>query len=436
MALRLPARHPRGLYALCAVELCERFAASLFGSLLLLYLSERLRLSLGSATRWGGSFNAMVYLSSVLGGVIADRWLGTRRAIVIGAGLMAGGYAALSLDRASLLYPSAGLLVLGQALFKPSISSAVGKLYEPTDRRRDDAFSIFYVVFNIGAACGPLAGGFLRTTWGWSAAFAVAGLSMLLALTAGLVCYRWLIGPVQQHSEEDAAVGKQVLRSSWPVAAMAGILGAGLLFTAVYEQTGQSLLLWARDCTRRSLLGHSFPASSLLGVPGLLVLGIQPLLSRTVSTLTQRGCRPSLLGRIRLGLLFGVVAYAVMIGAALIQRRWQELVSPWWLVACFAALTLGELLVYPLSMALVTRLAPKAATAAAMGLWMAALAGGQWLAGEIAAHWAMWSHAAFFTVLAALALAAAVVIALATRSIRSALADHDRAQMLRRTPEA
>ena len=78
MALRLPARHPRGLYALCAVELCERFAASLFGSLLLLYLSERLRLSLGSATRWGGAFNALVYLSSVIGGVIADRWLGTR----------------------------------------------------------------------------------------------------------------------------------------------------------------------------------------------------------------------------------------------------------------------------------------------------------------------------------------------------------------------
>jgi POT family proton-dependent oligopeptide transporter len=434
MAVRLPARHHRGLYALCAVELCERFAASLFGSLLLLYLSERLRLSLSSATRWGGSWSAMVYLSSVIGGVIADRRLGTRRAILLGAGLLAAGYAVLSLDRASLLYPSAGLLVLGHALFKPSIHSAVGKLYEPTDRRREDAFSLFYVVFNIGAACGPLAGGFLRTVWGWSAAFAVAGLSMLLALTAGLATYRWLTWPAPQHAKEDAAPKQEAARSAWPVAALVGIVAAGLLFTAVYEQTGQSLLLWARDCTRRSLLGYSFPASSLLGLPGVLVLGIQPLLSRTVSTLTQRGCRPSLLGRIRLGLLFGVVAYVVMIGAALLQHRGQESVSPWWLVACFGALTVGELLVYPLSMALVTRLAPTTATAAAMGLWMAALAGGQWLAGEIAAHWATWSHATFFSVLSATALAAAVVLALATRSIRRALADHDHAEMLRRTP--
>jgi POT family proton-dependent oligopeptide transporter len=123
-----------------------------------------------------------------------------------------------------------------------------------------------------------------------------------------------------------------------------------------------------------------------------------------------------------------------MLFAALRQDGAQGLVSPLWLVACFVALTVGELLVYPLSMALVTRLAPKTATAAAMGLWMAALAGGQWLAGEIAAHWAMWSHANFFAVLSAIALAAAVVLALATRSIRRALSDHDRAQMLRRTP--
>jgi len=427
-------RHRAGLLALCTVELFERFAGSLLGSLLLLYLNERLGMASSTATRMGGAFNAAVYLSSVLGGVLADRWLGTRRAILLGAGLLAVGYAVLSMDRAKLFYPSAGLLILGHGLFKPSISSAVGKLYDPSDRRRDDAFSIFYVVFNIGSACGPLAGGFLRTACGWSAAFSVAGLAMLFALAAGLLCYRWLTGPEQQRTDEGAAPSRGGTRSSWPVAGLVGVLGAGLLFTAVYEQTGQSLLLWARDCTRRSLLGHSFPASSLLGVPGLLVLGIQPLLSRTVSTLTQRGCRPSLLGRIRLGLLFGVVAYAVMIGAALIQRRWQELVSPWWLVACFAALTLGELLVYPLSMALVTRLAPQTATAAAMGLWMAALAGGQWLAGEVAAHWATWSHAAFFSVLSATALAAAVVLALATRSIRRALADHDRTQILRRTP--
>ena len=179
----------------------------------------------------------------MLGGVIADRWLGTRRAILLGAVLLAVGYVVLSMEQSSLLYPSAGLLILGHALFKPSISSAVGKLYKPRDRRREDAFSLFYVVFNIGSACGPLAGGFLRTAWGWSAAFAVAGLAMLFALAGGLLSYRWLTETEQQHTDEAAAPSKAVAHSSWPVAAMAGVLAAGLLFTAVYEQTGQSLIL-------------------------------------------------------------------------------------------------------------------------------------------------------------------------------------------------
>ena len=129
------ARHPVGLYALCALELFERFAASLLGSLLLLYLNERLGMSLSTATRWSGSFNAMVYLSSVLGGIVADRVLGTRGSVLLGAALLAAGYLTLSIDAARLLYPAAALLVAGHALFKPSISVAVGKLYMPTDPR-------------------------------------------------------------------------------------------------------------------------------------------------------------------------------------------------------------------------------------------------------------------------------------------------------------
>jgi POT family proton-dependent oligopeptide transporter len=160
---------------------------------------------------------------------------------------------------------------------------------------------------------------------------------------------------------------------------MAGILGAGLLFTASYEQSGQSLLFWARDCTQRSLLGHSLPPSSLLALPGLLVLMLQPLLTRTMSSLAKRRHPPTLLSRIQVDLGFGVVAYLIMVGAELLHGHRQAAVSAWWLVACFVALTLGELLVYPLMMALVTRLAQPAGTAAAMGLLMASFAGSRLL---------------------------------------------------------
>ena len=308
MSSRFGDRHPVGLYVLCAVELLERFAGTMLGSLLLLYLSERLGMTTGSATRLGGAFNAAIYLSSVIGGVIADRWLGTRRAMLLGALLLAFGYAVLSMDSATLLYPAAGLLMLGHSLFKPSISSAVGKLYPRNDPRRDDAYSLFYVVFNIGSGCGPIAGGFLRSHLGWSAAFTVAGLAMLAALSTGLLCFRFVVETAGPNTDAQTSPSKDLTRSTWPTAALLGVLGSGLLFTAVYEQSGQSLLLWARDCTRRSLLGYSVPPSSLLGLPGLLVLGIQPLLSRTQSALSRRGHRPSPLLRIGIGLLFGVVA--------------------------------------------------------------------------------------------------------------------------------
>jgi len=381
MSSRFGARHPVGLYALCIVELFERFAGTLLGSLLLLYLCERLGMAAGSATRLGGAFNAAIYLSSVIGGIIADRWLGTRRAMLLGALLLALGYAVLSMESPTLLYLAAGLLMVGHALFKPSISSAVGKLYPRNDPRRDDAYSLFYVVFNIGSGCGPIAGGFLRSQVGWSAAFAVAGLAMMAALAIGLLCFRFVVETAGPSRENEPANSRAVVPSTWPTAALLGVLGSGLLFTAVYEQSGQSLLLWARDCTWHSLLGYSFPPSSLLGLPGLLVLGIQPLLSRTQSALSRRGHRPSPLVRIGIGLLCGVVAYLIMVIAALRQARSQGLVSPAWLVACFAALTVAELLVYPLCMSLVTRLAPPAATAVAMGLWLVSLAGGHWLAG-------------------------------------------------------
>ncbi|MBL9044899.1 MAG: hypothetical protein JNM83_25045 [Myxococcales bacterium] len=166
----------------------------------------------------------------------------------------------------------------------------------------------------------------------------------------------------------------------------------------------------------------------MLGLPGLLVLGIQPLLSRTQSALSRRGHRPSPLVRIGIGLLFGVVAYLIMVIAALRQERSQALESPAWLVACFTALTVAELLVYPLGMSLVTRLAPQSTTAVAMGLWLVSLAGGHWLAGEVASRWALWSHATLFSVLAALAFASVVVLALAARPIRRATKGMDHAE--------
>jgi POT family proton-dependent oligopeptide transporter len=426
MSLLSGARHPVGLSWLCAVELCERFSGSLLGSLLLLYLNERLGMSSDAATRIGGAFNGIAYVSSVLGGVVADRFLGTRWAILLGAALLALGYTVLSTDHARALYPAAGLLVLGHAFFKPNIIAAVGKLYDRGDPRRDGAYSRFYVVLNIGAALGPFAGGTLRSVYGWSMAFAVAAAAMLLAILAGVVSFRCLAATEQKVNTAPLPHTSLGSFPAWPRTGRAGLLGAVLLFTATYEQSGLSLLFWARDCTRRSLLGRTLPPSYLLALAGVLVLVLQPLLARLLSALAKRGSELTQLARIKAGILCSLAAYLLMVGAAVMHGQLQAAVSGFWLVGCMVALTFGELLVYPVSMDLMTRLAPPTATAAAMGLWMSAVAVGQWLAGEVAARWGVWSHARFFACVAAFALGALAVLLLATRKIQRASKDEAR----------
>lgn len=408
------ARHPVGLYLLCTVELCERFAGSLFGSLLLLYLNERLGMAAGTATRLSGAFSGAVYGASVLGGFVADRFLGTRRAILLGAALLALGYAVLSTEHARALYPAAALLVLGHALFKPNLSAAIGKIYGRADRRREEAYSLYYIVFNVGAALGPMTGGALRAAYGWSTALSVAALAMLLAL---VVCGLSSRALAITDAVVDAAQpwNDQPKTATWKLSALASVVVAVLLFTTTYEQSGQSLLFWARDCTRRSLLGHTFSPSALLALPGVFVLAIQPMLSRLLSGLRQRGYEPSQLVRMQAGIVCSIVAYLLMTGAAMIQGQNKEMVRVWWLVGCFLSLTLGELLVYPVSLALITRMAPPHRTAFAAGVWMAAVAVGQGLAGELAACWTAWSHPAFFAMLAAISAGAVAVLTLVAR---------------------
>ena len=142
---------------------------------------------------------------------------------------------------------------------------------------------------------------------------------------------------------------------------------------------------------------------------------IQPVLARLLAALAKRGCEPSPLARMQSGMLCSVAAYGLMIEAARRYAQRRAAVGIGWVGGCLAALTLAELLVYPVSMALITRLAPPSLTALATGFWMAAVAIGAWLAGLLAARWAVWPHVALFSALAALALFAAAVLA-ATRA--------------------
>src|SRR5690348_4596597 len=267
--------HPRGLTFLFATEMWERFSYYGMRSLLVLYMVKYLLMPPHMTGVFGldvlkgtleaifgplapqqfasqiyGFYTGFVYLTPILGGLLADRVLGQRRTVLIGAALMAAGHFAMAFEQFFLF--ALGLLILGNGAFKPNISTQVGGLYARGDRRRDRAFSIFYVGINLGAFLAPLVCGTLGEELGWHYGFTAAGFGM----TAGLIIYL-LATP---HLPKDAFGRRKSLSAPIDRNGRQSILALLLLFLpvslfwATYEQQGNTIALWADQFTDRRFL--------------------------------------------------------------------------------------------------------------------------------------------------------------------------------------
>src|SRR5262249_45699242 len=206
--------HPRGLFLLFATEAWERVQYYGMRAFLVLYLVDRVH-GLGwndaRALSFYGWYTGLGYLSTVGGGGVADRYLGQRRAVVLGGTLMIAGQFLCALKREPLLWAGAALLILGMGLFKANISTMVGQLYRPGDPRRDGGFTIFYVGINLGAAVGPLICGTLAEEVDWSLGFASAGLGMAVGVAVFVLLRRPLLGEVGalQRAGPSVAAGRR-----------------------------------------------------------------------------------------------------------------------------------------------------------------------------------------------------------------------------------
>ncbi len=178
--------HPKGLFFLFFTEMWERFSFYGMRALLTLYMAEQLFVSLknGEEIAYGiyAAYGALVYATPLLGGLIADRLLGYRKAIMLGAILMALGHFAMAFENDVFFYGALGLLIVGNGFFKPNISTLVGSLYGDNDPKRDAGFTIFYLGINVGAFLAPLVCGWLGASYGWHYGFGAAGIGMLLGL--------------------------------------------------------------------------------------------------------------------------------------------------------------------------------------------------------------------------------------------------------------
>ena len=174
--------HPKGLRLLFFVEMWERFSYYGMRALLVLYLVNHLKWSVGDAARLYGTYTALVYLTPLIGGWIADRFIGTRRSLVIGGIIIASGHFVLALQNTWSFYLGLGLVVAGTGFFKPNVSTMVGQIYRDGDTRRDSGFTIYYMGINTGAFLAPLVCGYLGQRVGWHWGFAAAGVGMVLGL--------------------------------------------------------------------------------------------------------------------------------------------------------------------------------------------------------------------------------------------------------------
>jgi proton-dependent oligopeptide transporter, POT family len=438
-ATRAPAQwfgHPKGLSVLFATEMWERFSYYGMRALLVLYMvnyllkpeREEAVLGLGAlkraleavsgplaaqpfASQIYGLYTGLVYLTPILGGYLADRWLGRRRVVALGAALMVAGHFLMASERFFLF--ALLLLIFGNGAFKPNIVTQVGGLYAPGDARRDRAYSLFYVGINIGAFFSPLVSGTLGETLGWHYGFASAGVGMAIGLSIYILGSSNL--PADQPRKERQAPSPQdearLRRAFFGVLAL---FVPAALFFAAYEQQGNTIALWAESFTDRSIdlvvWKGELPITWFQAFNPLMVFLFTPPLVAWWASQARRGREPKTLTKMALGCLGVALAYLVMAFAAWINLGGK---TSWlWLAVYFAVITLAELFFSPISLSLVSRIAPDHARSAMMGLWLVATFFGNLLAGWLGGLWTSVSPTGFFLLVSAVSAVAGALIAL------------------------
>jgi proton-dependent oligopeptide transporter, POT family len=463
------AGHPRGLATLFFTELWERFSYYGMRALLALFVvtpmaAGGLGLSTIDAARIYGNYTMAVYMLSIPGGFIADRYLGARRAVLIGGTLITCGHFTLALPSTTAFYAGLTLVALGTGLFKPNISAMVGGLYSEGDGRRDAGFSIFYMGINIGGLIGLIVSPFLAQTdlfkswlvqWGfnpalsWHWGFAAAGVGMMIGLIVfvlqgkrlahvgqppAIAAAGWgMVGLVVLGTAAVLAItmlsdriGFQWLRGLFllvPVATIAWFATkrdldskriaavfvffiAAMIFWAIFEQAGITIALFANQLMRTSIFGWSFPSSAILSLNSLFVILLAPVFAWAWVRLGER--QPSAPLKFALGLLFLGLSFLLMVPAALLTANGR--VSPLWIVGLFFLQTIGELFLSPVGLSTMTKLAPMRLVGLMLGVWFLAAAWGNKLAGVLGGGFTASDPAR----LATLFLQQAVIVGVAT----------------------
>ena len=406
--------HPRGLSTLFFTEMWERFSYYGMRGFLILYMVKALGYTDQHAGAVYGNYVGSVWLAAIFGGIIADRWLGHYRSVLIGGIVIALGHFTLALHALPFFYAGLSLIVVGTGLLKPNVSTLVGALYEPRDERRDAGFSIFYMGINLGAFLGPIIAGKLAEGVDWHIGFACAGVGMTLGLVQYVLGRQRLQPGIGRLSARPRSVTATTASTEaftpedWKrIAAVIVFFAFASLFWGAYEQAGSTLNLFADRYVHLQLLGIKLYASWFVSIQAAFVILLSPVFAWLWVTLGPR--QPSTPSKYALALLFVGLAFVVLIPAGAIAQTGVK-ISPLWLVACYFIEELGELCLSPVGLSVVTKLAPRQVVGLMLGVFFLSNAAGNKLAGWSAGFISTTPLPILFGATAAVCLAAAVVM--------------------------
>ncbi len=431
--------HPRGLGLLFVTEMWERFSYYGMRALLVLYLVNVLEWDTARAAGLYGTYTMLVYLTPMLGGYLADRFIGTHKALVIGGAIIASGHFVLALPGMQAFYAGLALVVIGTGFFKANVSTMVGQLYRDGDTRRDSGFTLFYMGINTGGFLGPLVCGYLAQSdrFGWHYGFAAAGVGMVLGLIAYVILKRKYLGDIgdkptggsRANVDSSALAGADASTRNGAIGALAGagvswllsgsvlgvaigsVIGAALAITvlgtqgeerrrvialfivaffvvffwAAFEQAGSSMNLFADKNTNLQLGSFAIPSSWFQSVNSMFIIIFAPVFAGLWLSLGRRGAEPSTPLKMAIGLtLVGAGFLLLVIGGA--QADTGVKVSPFWLVGAYLLHTFGELCLSPVGLSYVTKVAPVKFASLLMGVWFLANAAANKVAGFLAGY--------------------------------------------------
>ncbi|WP_432102954.1 peptide MFS transporter [Streptomyces sp. bgisy091] len=460
---------PRGLMTLSGLEVWERFSFLGMQAILVLYFADTvanggLAMDPGTAASVSAAYGTLVYLVSVAGGWLADRILGSYRAVLYGGILIAFGHYAMAVPTATMTWVGLGLISAGTGLLKPNVASMVGKLYRTEDERRDAGFALYYMAINIGAFAGPLITGWLGDHAGWHWGFSAAAFGMTLGLIQYVLGRRHLAG--RKHSAEFALAPGPMRRAVLMIVAGAVLVAvvatalalagwltmdrfvdvltvisviapvvyfvvmfrsprvsaeergrlrpyvvlflASVVFNFILFQAYSTMMLLASTNARTEIFGFHFPASWYASALGAFEVALAPVVAAVWARMGPR--QPHASNKIAFGVILGGLSFLLMVLPTSGHADDSYKMAAWWIVGSYLLLGLGDVLLETSGMSATTKLAPKAFASQTMALWFLSLALANGIQAQIVKLYGEVSNPAYFGVNGAVAVVAGVAV--------------------------